>query len=167
VTKTCKGCGARARDRGFERSELCSLQCERAFEAGRRAGAEEERERWEAAAGQLELAAGQEWPAYLWAQRLNLSNTLVAIKRARTAPLPEEPSRADLLAHPAFSDITIGELAARVHQAYLDTCDRLGWKVRPENRVPYAELSPESKQLDLATVCAVLDGLRERRANDG
>ncbi len=45
MAEACKGCRALTRDRGFERSEFCSLQCERAYEAGRRAGAEEMRER--------------------------------------------------------------------------------------------------------------------------
>lgn len=47
-------------------------------------------------------------------------------------------------------------MAAAVHQAYLDTCARLGWSVKPENKAPYAELSEASKELDRASVRAVL-----------
>jgi hypothetical protein len=47
-------------------------------------------------------------------------------------------------------------LAALVHQAYLDTCARLGWEVSPSNQVPYAELSEDAKELDRASVRAVL-----------
>jgi hypothetical protein len=54
----------------------------------------------------------------------------------------------------------IDHLAALVHQAYLDACARLGWTVRPDNAVPYEQLSEASKELDRATVRAVLDGLR-------
>lgn len=49
------------------------------------------------------------------------------------------------------------EAAARaVHQAYLDTCDRLGWTVKAANRVPYDALDEPAKELDRATVRAVL-----------
>lgn len=48
-------------------------------------------------------------------------------------------------------------LASQVHQAYLDTCARLGWPVKPANQVPYAELSEDSKELDRASVRAVLE----------
>lgn len=50
----------------------------------------------------------------------------------------------------------IEEMAEAVHNAYLTTCDALGWDVRPENRVPYAELTEDSKELDRASVRAVL-----------
>lgn len=54
----------------------------------------------------------------------------------------------------ASSDLE--EVAALVHQAYLDTCKKLGWNVKPENQVPYVELSEDSKELDRASVRAVL-----------
>lgn len=47
-------------------------------------------------------------------------------------------------------------LAEAVHEAYLDTCGRLGWPVKSENRVPYARLSDDGKELDRASVRAVL-----------
>jgi hypothetical protein len=47
-------------------------------------------------------------------------------------------------------------VAAAVHDAYLTTCARLGWPAMPANQVPYAELSEESKELDRASVRAVL-----------
>jgi hypothetical protein len=50
----------------------------------------------------------------------------------------------------------VEKLAGAVHQAYLDTCERLGWPVKPENQVSYAELSEDSKELDRASVRAVL-----------
>ena len=55
--------------------------------------------------------------------------------------------------------VDIEALAATVHQAYLDTCHRLGWPVKPENQVPYSELSEDSKELDRASVRAVLHAL--------
>ena len=57
----------------------------------------------------------------------------------------------------AGSDVEV--LAALVHQAYLDTCERLCWTVSPSNQVPYAALSEDSKELDRATVRAVLIAL--------
>ena len=48
-------------------------------------------------------------------------------------------------------------MAERVHQAYLDTCDKLCWPVKLENQVSYAELSEDSKELDRASVRAVLN----------
>lgn len=51
----------------------------------------------------------------------------------------------------------IETVAAAVHQAYLDTCDRLGWPVKPENNVGYDDLSEESKDLDRATAQAAID----------
>lgn len=50
-------------------------------------------------------------------------------------------------------------LAEKVHQAYLDTCAKLGWDVKPENQVAYSELSDNSKELDRASVWAVLSAL--------
>lgn len=47
-------------------------------------------------------------------------------------------------------------LAEAVHEAYLTTCARLGWEVKESNRVPYAALSEASKELDRASVRAVL-----------
>ena len=58
--------------------------------------------------------------------------------------------------------ISVGEienLAMWVHNAYLDTCKRFGWEVKPENQVPYEALSEDSKELDRASVRAVLDNL--------
>ena len=46
-------------------------------------------------------------------------------------------------------------MAASVHQAYLDTCARLGWEVREDNKVPYEKLEENSKELDRASVRAV------------
>ncbi len=53
----------------------------------------------------------------------------------------------------------IEELAERVHEAYLTTCAKPGWPVKPENQIPYAELSEDSKELDRASVRAVLAGI--------
>lgn len=53
------------------------------------------------------------------------------------------------------------ELARAVHQSYLDTCARLGWSVKPENAVPYSDLSDDAKELDRATTRAILEALRE------
>ena len=50
-------------------------------------------------------------------------------------------------------------MAEAVHNAYLDTCERLEWEVRPANLVPYADLSEDSKELDRASVRAVLSCL--------
>lgn len=47
-------------------------------------------------------------------------------------------------------------MAEAVHQAYLDTCARLGWPVKPANQVPYTDLEEDSKELDRASVRAVL-----------
>lgn len=58
-----------------------------------------------------------------------------------------------------LTDRELETYAAIVHQAYLDTCARLGWPVKPSNQVPYEELSEESKELDRASVRAVLDAL--------
>lgn len=47
-------------------------------------------------------------------------------------------------------------MASAVHDAYLNTCNALGWGVKLENRVPYSELTENSKELDRASVRAVL-----------
>ncbi len=60
----------------------------------------------------------------------------------------------------------IETMAEAVHQAYLDTCARLGWPVKPSNQVPYSELSEDSKELDRASVRAVLACLEPRSALD-
>lgn len=54
----------------------------------------------------------------------------------------------------------VEKLAEAVHDAYLATCARLGWRVATSNRVPYAALSEAAKELDRASVRAVLVGLR-------
>lgn len=53
--------------------------------------------------------------------------------------------------------IDLEVMAEAVHQAYLDTCERLGWSVKEENQVPYTELSEDAKELDRASVKAVLN----------
>jgi hypothetical protein len=55
----------------------------------------------------------------------------------------------------------IEALAERVHQAYLDTCKELGWSVKPENQVAYVDLTEASKELDRASVRAVLTAALE------
>jgi hypothetical protein len=52
--------------------------------------------------------------------------------------------------------IDLETLAAAVHDAYIDTCNALGWSIKPENRVHYSELTENSKELDRASVRAVL-----------
>lgn len=47
-------------------------------------------------------------------------------------------------------------MAEAVHNAYLATCAALGWSVKPENQVPYSALTEASKELDRASVRAVL-----------
>jgi len=69
---------------------------------------------------------------------------------------PEEPAA-------QTGEPRLEELAALVHQAYLDTCVRLGWSVKPENLVPYEQLSEDSKELDRASVRAVLNALTEEK----
>ena len=59
--------------------------------------------------------------------------------------------------------VDVEVLAEAVHQAYLETADRLGWPVKPDNDVPYAELSEDSKELDRASVRAVLNAMRNPR----
>jgi len=55
-----------------------------------------------------------------------------------------------------FKEQHMEDIAEKVHQAYLDTCEKLGWEVKPSNQVPYSELSEDSKELDRASVRAVL-----------
>ena len=50
-------------------------------------------------------------------------------------------------------------MAEAVHNAYLETCEKLGWDVKPDNQVPYSELSEDLKELDRAPVRAVLSNL--------
>ena len=52
--------------------------------------------------------------------------------------------------------VDLEALASAVHDAYLNTCDKLSWGVKLENRVPYSELTENSKELDRASVRAVL-----------
>lgn len=52
--------------------------------------------------------------------------------------------------------INMEQIAEAVHDAYLDTCKKLGWAVKPSNQVPYRDLTEESKELDRASVRAVL-----------
>ena len=52
----------------------------------------------------------------------------------------------------------IETLAEKVHDAYLETCARLGWAVGEQNQVPYAELSEDSKELDRMTARVVVAG---------
>lgn len=52
--------------------------------------------------------------------------------------------------HGAEPTALIEQLAAEIHDVYLETAKRLGWTVRPEVDVPYAQLSPEAKELDRA-----------------
>lgn len=68
---------------------------------------------------------------------------LSAIEALRTALAQPEP-------------MDMEAMAESVHDAYLTTCDALGWGVKPENRVPYSELTEDSKELDRASVRAVL-----------
>jgi len=65
-------------------------------------------------------------------------------------------------------DATVEELAARVHDAWVEHRQRTGWKYGPnrddENRTtpslaPYRELSPAERELDRVSVRATLDGL--------
>ena len=60
---------------------------------------------------------------------------------------------------PKIMKLDVEAMAALVHQAYLDTCKKLGWPVKPENQIPYAALSEDSKELDRASVRAVLSYL--------
>lgn len=102
------------------------------------------RERWEvrrvlALNGGTELYRGNHAYAVFWWHKdaLDLRDMLNA-----TLAAPELPEQETM--------------AAAVHQAYLDTCERLGWPVKPENQVSYEALSEDSKELDRASVRAVL-----------
>jgi hypothetical protein len=50
--------------------------------------------------------------------------------------------------------------AEAVHEAYLETCNKLGWSIKPENMVPYSQLSEDSKELDRASVRATMKSLQ-------
>ena len=60
----------------------------------------------------------------------------------------------------APDDPAIEQAAEAVHDAYLDTCERLGWTVRDENKVSYSALTESSKELDRASVRATLTAIR-------
>ena len=65
----------------------------------------------------------------------------------------------ELLAQPEREPDTVIDLetlASAVHDAYIDTCDALGWSIKQENRANYSELTENSKELDRASVRAVL-----------
>lgn len=47
-------------------------------------------------------------------------------------------------------------IAESVYKAYLYTCKKLDWEVKESNKIPYSELSDDSKELDRAAVRAVL-----------
>ena len=55
--------------------------------------------------------------------------------------------------------MNLEKLSELVHNAYLETCEKLGWEVKPENQIPYSELVEDSKELDRASVRAVLKGI--------
>lgn len=59
------------------------------------------------------------------------------------------------------------ELAEVAHQAYLDTARRLGWPIKPENDIPFAELSEAAKELDRGMVRTVLAHLASQREEQG
>lgn len=63
-------------------------------------------------------------------------------------------------AHPLVGEPNEERLAEAVHEAYLATCARLGWSVKAENAVPYSQLPEDAKELDRATVRAVVAALR-------
>ena len=50
--------------------------------------------------------------------------------------------------------------ADNIHIAYLATCRRLGWSVKDENKMPYSELSNDSKELDRASFEAAIQTLQ-------
>ena len=66
----------------------------------------------------------------------------------------------------AATEDDIEQLAEVVHEAYLAKCSELQLSVKQQNAVIYSELSEESKELDRATVRAVLGALAEMVAND-
>lgn len=53
--------------------------------------------------------------------------------------------------------------AAKIHDAYLETCKKLGWEVKTQNLVPYSELSEQSKALDRASFRAAMLVIENRR----
>lgn len=69
---------------------------------------------------------------------------------AQPAPPPADVVRREV-DHP---DIEM--MAEKVHLAYLNTCHRLGWPPRDTCNVPYIELPADAKELDRASVRAVL-----------
>ena len=54
-------------------------------------------------------------------------------------------------------------LAERVHEAYITTCNRLGWNMKPVDLVPYESLTEDSRELYRASVLAVLEALDYKR----
>lgn len=84
----------------------------------------------------------------------NINDTLMALDGWRAGGPPSRPGSAP--------DADEETLAAAVHEAYLATCARLGWPVKPDNAVPYRDLSEASKELDRASVRAVVAALRAR-----
>lgn len=74
--------------------------------------------------------------------------------------IPHHAPKGDLPPGAAPGAGDLEELAEAVHDAYLETCASLGWSVKPENQVPYSALTEDSKELDRASVRAVLAHLR-------
>lgn len=97
-----------------------------------------------ATVGRVDGGTDEQWQA--------LHRAVDAAARLLEAPM----TTAD---RPYTDAVDIEALAATVHQAYLDTCHRLGWPVKPENQVPYSELSEHARELDRASVRAVLHAL--------
>lgn len=85
------------------------------------------------------------------AYRDDIKSHLLSTITAVLSSLEEEVGRSDIEA-----------LAEKVHQAYLTTCERLGWEVKESNKVPYADLTEDSKELDRASVRAVLTDTQSR-----
>lgn len=61
--------------------------------------------------------------------------------------------------------MNIEVLAEKVHNAYLETCKRLGWSVKSSNQLPYKELSDDSKELDRVSVLVVASALGFKEEN--
>jgi len=61
--------------------------------------------------------------------------------------------------------MNIEVLSEKVHNAYLETCKRLGWDIKPANNVPYVKLTEDSKELDRASVRAVAGALGFKEEN--
>lgn len=61
--------------------------------------------------------------------------------------------------------MNIKVLSEKVHNAYLDTCKRLGWGVKFANQVPYVELIEDSKEPDRASVRAVASAVGFKEEN--